>query len=88
MPADLALVRAAVLTDAEVQALPGGEADVPDGAAALLRWGDWESVACRAAQRRATAVALTSRGRRPQRSGSPRPPHPAREQARAPAEGA
>ncbi|HYY10497.1 MAG TPA: Vms1/Ankzf1 family peptidyl-tRNA hydrolase [Kineosporiaceae bacterium] len=39
VPADLALVRAAVLTDAEVQPLPGGEGDVPDGAAALLRWG-------------------------------------------------
>jgi hypothetical protein len=38
VPADLALVRAAVLTDAEVQPLPAGEHDVPDGAAALLRW--------------------------------------------------
>jgi hypothetical protein len=38
VPADLALVRAAVLTDAEVQPLPGGNEDVPDGAAALLRW--------------------------------------------------
>jgi len=42
LPADLALVRAAVLTDADVQVLPGGDADVPDGAAALLRWGDGE----------------------------------------------
>jgi hypothetical protein len=42
VPADLALVRAAVLTDAEVQPLPGGDEDVPDGAAALLRWGDPE----------------------------------------------
>lgn len=40
VPADLALVRAAVLTDADVQVLPGAGADVPDGAAALLRWGD------------------------------------------------
>jgi hypothetical protein len=38
VPADLALLRAALLTDAEVQPLPGGEQDVPDGAAALLRW--------------------------------------------------
>ena len=39
VPADLALVRAAVLTDADVQVLPDGDPDVPDGAAALLRWG-------------------------------------------------
>jgi hypothetical protein len=39
VPADLALLRAAVLTDAEVQPVPGGDEDVPDGAAALLRWG-------------------------------------------------
>jgi hypothetical protein len=42
VPADLALVRAAVLTDADVQPLPGGAEDVPDGAAALLRWGGAE----------------------------------------------
>jgi hypothetical protein len=40
LPADLALLRAAVLTDAEVQVVPGGDDDLPDGAAALLRWGD------------------------------------------------
>ena len=31
-----------MLTDADVQVLRGGDADVPDGAAALLRWGDGE----------------------------------------------
>jgi hypothetical protein len=45
VPADLALVRAAVLTDADVQPVPGGDHDVPDGAAALLRWGGTESPA-------------------------------------------
>jgi Bacterial archaeo-eukaryotic release factor family 2 len=42
VPADLALVRAAVLTDADVQLVPAGSPDVPDGAAALLRWGGVE----------------------------------------------
>jgi hypothetical protein len=36
-PADLALLRAAVLTDAEVELLPGA-AGLPDGVAAVLRW--------------------------------------------------
>jgi hypothetical protein len=40
VPADLALLRAAVLTDAEVQLVVDADQDVPDGAAALLRWGD------------------------------------------------
>jgi hypothetical protein len=42
VPADLALLRSAVLTDAEVQLVPDADQDVPDGAAALLRWGDAE----------------------------------------------
>jgi hypothetical protein len=42
VPADLALLRAAVLTDAEVQLVVDADQDVPDGAAALLRWGDSE----------------------------------------------
>ncbi len=45
-PADLALVRAAVLTDAEVEVLPGGS-DLHDGAAALLRWDDGDSAGSR-----------------------------------------
>jgi hypothetical protein len=40
VPADLALLRAAVLTDAEVELVVDTDQDVPDGAAALLRWGD------------------------------------------------
>jgi hypothetical protein len=39
VPADLALVRAAVLTDADVEVVHD-EQDVPDGAAALLRWSE------------------------------------------------
>ena len=42
VPADLALLRSAVLTDAEVQLVQDAGQDVPDGAAALLRWGDVE----------------------------------------------
>jgi hypothetical protein len=42
VPADLALLRSAVLTDAEVQVVQDADQDVPDGAAALLRWGDTE----------------------------------------------
>jgi Bacterial archaeo-eukaryotic release factor family 2 len=42
VPADLALVRAAVLTDADVELVRGADQDVPDGAAALLRWGGVE----------------------------------------------
>jgi hypothetical protein len=41
-PADLALLRSAVLTDADVQLVADADQDVPDGAAALLRWGDAE----------------------------------------------
>jgi hypothetical protein len=40
VPADLALLRSAVLTDADVQLVRDAGQDVPDGAAALLRWGD------------------------------------------------
>jgi Bacterial archaeo-eukaryotic release factor family 2 len=42
VPADLALLRSAVLTDADVQVVQDADQDVPDGAAALLRWGDPE----------------------------------------------
>ena len=52
VPADLALLRSAVLTDAEVQLVPDAEQDVPDGAAALLRWGE------RAERRQLCATAL------------------------------
>ena len=40
VPADLALLRAAVLTDADVEVVHDADRDLPDGAAALLRWGD------------------------------------------------
>jgi Bacterial archaeo-eukaryotic release factor family 2 len=40
VPADLALLRAAVLTDADVELVPDARQDLPDGAGALLRWGD------------------------------------------------
>ncbi|HVN11185.1 MAG TPA: Vms1/Ankzf1 family peptidyl-tRNA hydrolase [Kineosporiaceae bacterium] len=42
VPADLALLRAAVLTDADVVLVRDADLDVPDGAAALLRWGEPE----------------------------------------------
>jgi hypothetical protein len=42
VPADLALLRSAVLTDADVQLVQDAGQDVPDGAAALLRWGEPE----------------------------------------------
>ena len=42
VPADLALVRAAVLTDADVELVPDAADDLPDGAGALLRWGSVE----------------------------------------------
>jgi Bacterial archaeo-eukaryotic release factor family 2 len=40
VPADLALVRVAVLTDAEVELVTDAAEDLPDGAGALLRWGE------------------------------------------------
>lgn len=40
VPADLGLVRVAVLTDAEVELVTDVAEDLPDGAGALLRWGE------------------------------------------------